>query len=359
MALIILAVGSLIVTPTVALAGTSLKYHQVVESNTTELYAADSGIQYALYKLAEDPDAIVSEDLPSEVNNGTVNISTLDLGGGLYKITSTAVAQGTGNTQITSYIQMSGGIFEYGMLALKNDINMGGNAEITSLEVLEGNIYSNRNIIMSGNSKVYGNATAVGEVQLSGNAHVYGSSEEDTQPKNFTEIDTSVYLGEANAGGTLTGNLSIGGNGYYDLGPKHITGNLTISSNRIVRLTGTVWVDGTISMSGNTRIEGPGTIIAIGNITATGNSKLLPDNIPFIISTTGNISTAGNSWTSAAFYAPNGDVLMTGNSRIYGCVIGQGITAEGNNKVEYVSDLSQRDDLPSGGGTKILTWQIQ
>jgi len=103
--------------------------------------------------------------------------------------------------------------------------------------------------------------------------------------------------------------------------------------------------------------EGPVTIVAVGNVVVTGNTKLDPDDIPFIISTQGNITITGNSWTSAMLYAPSGSITMSGNSKVYGCVIGESITATGNNVVQYLSVLSERSDLP-GGRVNILTYAI-
>ncbi|GAJ00597.1 unnamed protein product, partial [marine sediment metagenome] len=45
MALVLLALGSLLVVPILDLAGTSLNYHQVIEKDTLETYSADSGVE--------------------------------------------------------------------------------------------------------------------------------------------------------------------------------------------------------------------------------------------------------------------------------------------------------------------------
>jgi len=358
MALILLALGGLLVVPALNLASTSLNYHRVVEKNTLENYAADAGVDYALVKLGNEPGEFGPEPLPSEVNDRTVNVTIKYIYGNIYKITSTATTDSGSSTSIESYVALYASMFDYGMAALDGNITMTGNAEVTSLDILSGDVYANGDINMSGNSEVDGDATATGDINLSANASIAGGIDDLAVPLEFAEIETSVYLGEANQGTLIEGNLNINTNGYYDLGPTHITGNLTISGNAIVRLTGTVWIDGTISMSGNTNIEGSATIVAVGNIQVTGNTKLDPDDIPLIISTDGNITATGNSWTSAILYAPNGGIVMSGNSKVYGCVIGESISASGNNVVEYVTGLRGRGDLPGSGGLEILTWQI-
>jgi Tfp pilus assembly protein PilX len=356
LALILLVISSLIAVPTLSLASTSLRYHQVVEKKTKEMYAADSGIQYALRQLIEEPVPFGPESLPSDVNGKTVTVTVENMGSSVLKITATAVTAGSNSsTTISSYVSIAS-LFDYGITTLDGDISLSGNSEVTSLEVLDGDIYANGNIYASGNSEVNGDAVSTGTIDVSGNAEILGMAIEQAAPITFPVIDTSVYLDEAEQGTLISGNLSISNNGYHDLGPAHITGNLTISGNAIVRLTGTVWVDGTISMSGNTRIEGGATIVASGNITVTGNTKLDPDNIPFVISNEGNITVTGNSWTSVALYAPNGHITMTGNSKVYGCVIGESVDASGNSMVQYL-DLNGHGDIPAGQ-LNMLTYNI-
>ena len=55
LALILLALGSLIIVPGLNLSTISLKYHQTIESKTLEGYSADAGVEYALCKLYNDP----------------------------------------------------------------------------------------------------------------------------------------------------------------------------------------------------------------------------------------------------------------------------------------------------------------
>jgi len=361
MTLILLALGALLMVPTLNLTSTSLEYHQVVEKNTLETYAADSGVQYALCRLANNPEEFGPEPLSSEVNDRTVIVAVEYYVNNVYKITSTAMTDSASSTTIQSYVSITAGLFDYGMAATDGNISISGNAEvISSPDLFEGDIYANGDINLSGNAEVCGDATATGQIDLSSNASVTGEPEEQLDPPLvFAEMDTSIYLDEANQGTLIEGDLNIGGDDYYDLGPAHITGNLAISDNAIVRLTGTVWIDGTITMSGNSRIEGAETIVAGGDIQVTGNTKLDADNIPLIISTDGNITVTGSGWVSAILYAPNGDITLSGNSMVSGAVVGQNIYAEGNNTLEYLVELKSRSDLPGAGGMNILSYTIQ
>ena len=364
MALILLGIGGLLTVPSLNLASTGLKYHQVVERNTLEIYTADSGVEYAVCKLGNNPEEYQANPLEHSftINDRTVNVTAEYYMNSVYKITSTATTGSGSSTSIVSYVSMIVSLFDYGMAATEGNINLSGNVEVTSPpDLFEGDIYANGAINLSGNIEVQGDATATGEINLSGNSFITGDAVGNLgTPLVFAEIDTSIYLDEADDQGStlIEGDLNTSGDGYYELGPAHITGNLIISENQIVTLTGTVWVDGTITMTGNTRIEGGETIVAVGDIQVTGNTKLDADNTPLIISTDGSITVTGDSWTTAILYAPNGDIMLSGNSMVCGAVVGRNITAEGNNEVEYLMGLRGCDDLPGAGGVNVLSYTI-
>ncbi|PIU56922.1 MAG: hypothetical protein COS87_00715 [Chloroflexi bacterium CG07_land_8_20_14_0_80_45_17] len=58
--LILLVVGGLLIVPTLNYASTSLKGHEVVESRTLEIYAADAGVEDAAYKILTNYDPFAS-----------------------------------------------------------------------------------------------------------------------------------------------------------------------------------------------------------------------------------------------------------------------------------------------------------
>ena len=362
MALLMLGIGGLLTVPSLNLASTGLKYHQVVERNTLEIYTADSGVEYAVCKLSNNPEEYKTNPLEHSftINARTVHVTAEYYMSNVYKITSTATSGSGSSTSIVSYVSMIASPFDYGMAATDGDINLSGHTEVTSPpDLFQGNIYANGAINLSGKAEVLGDATATGEVTLKGSASITGDVVENLgTPLFFAEIDTSPYLGEADNGTLIEGDLHISGGGYYELGPAHITGSLTITANTVVKLTGTVWVDGSITMDGNTRIEGPGTLVAVGDIWVTGNAKLTIDNIPLIISTNGDITVTGNSWTSAILHAPNRGVTLSGDSKVCGAVVGQSITGQGNNEVEYLPELRGRDDLSIAGGVYVISYTI-
>ena len=43
---------------------------------------------------------------------------------------------------------------------------------------------------------------------------------------------------------------------------------------------------------------------------------------------------------------------------VRGAVVGRNITAEGNNKIEYLTELEQRTDLSGAAGVSVLSYTI-
>ena len=88
--LLFLLIGSLTLPPVLSLIGTSLKSGQIYESKTDELYAADSGVEDAIWRIkfdrlevildnpvydAYDYDTTWSYNLSEPINGLTANVS--------------------------------------------------------------------------------------------------------------------------------------------------------------------------------------------------------------------------------------------------------------------------------------------
>lgn len=161
--------------------------------------------------------------------------------------------------------------------------------------------------------------------------------------------------------------LDISGNAKVIFGGTvYIGGNLIITTNYDVELGGTVYVVGNISMSGNADLVGGETIVADGDIILSGNSNLneSAEDLPFIISTGGDVTFAGNSEVAAIVYAPNGDIMLGGNTDVYGAVVGLTVSGGGNSSIAYAEGAGDREEWPesSGGGdsrVEIRTYTIQ
>jgi hypothetical protein len=128
LALILLLVGGLITAPLVAFAGNGVLNGEVYEGRTAELYAADAGVENALWKIQHGEIALCPGNpthkysIP-DMNDNSVDISVTSIHGfegatnltGLYRIESTATGD-AGATGIEAYIVAVNKYGDYGDL---------------------------------------------------------------------------------------------------------------------------------------------------------------------------------------------------------------------------------------------------
>jgi len=306
MVLIVLALGAIVLAPTLNHAASSIKHQQLIETDALELYAADSGIDYALFKLSNGETAI--DDYP--LDGKTVAVSITDQGDGSYLITSTATSAGGSNTTIRTGVSSSGGGFAF---------------------LFDSAITSPGTITLKNDSVVTGNVT-YGE-DLDNKGTVDGEEIPDSDLINnwptadfFDTFYEDLVLSE---GATPVGDTTIPSGSYSlenpcPVGPLYVDGKLTVKAD-FIRLDGTVYVTGdiefkntctiilngqTIFAKGNIDLKngftsiGNGCIIAIGDITVMTNGDTDPDGFLFLMSISGTVQ------------VNNGD-------NIYGCIAGE------------------------------------
>ena len=294
--LVLLVLGGLVIAPTLQHASTSLKGHEVVERKGDELYAADSGIDYALFKMSNGETTIDDYQL----NGKTVSVNITDMGDGSYLITSTASSAGGSSTTIRTGVS-GGADFAY---------------------LLDNAITSDGDVTIKGD--VVGNITDSGTVGGGGN--VTGTITEGATIDNWPSAeDFSTYYGaDVNKDYPEYPGGVIDLNGVSkSIGPCYVDGDLSIynSSNTEATLTlndtlyitgdtliGTTQKDFTLNLNGNTifiesastdpqkalEVGGKCTIIGSGCIIAVGDIYFAPDgdvgsadDFVFIMSVTG------------------------------------------------------------------------
>jgi len=365
MALILLALGSLLIVPGLNLSTTSLRYHQLIEGNTLESYSADSGMQYALTKLYNNPGGYTEEQdyliASFDLNDRSVNVTAHYESGGIYKITSTATSDNGRSTTIESYINLSAGAFAYAVAA-KTSLTITSGATVNATELGGANIHSNGNITLASGALVEGNASAVGTIS-GWETTVTGEVKFPSPPVDFPGDYSELYKVLAQEHGSHVGNVTLDSKNPIDLpGDDHpyayIQGNLTIWTNTIVRVNSTIYVTGTLTMKSGSRLDGQQNIFAEGtaggttiDITGGGVTSTL---IPVVIAKNGNISCGGsNQIINAVVYAPNGTVTLGSNVRLYGAVGGNTVNMGSGSLVTYSALLHGRQDLPGGELTTI------
>ncbi|HEX76733.1 MAG TPA: hypothetical protein G4O12_09185, partial [Dehalococcoidia bacterium] len=82
--LVLMLVGGLLIAPSLSYATTSINAGRVVEKNVNGLYAADAGVEYALWCI--EADSKIPKELPENVNQLEVKIKTHEEKKGPYTI---------------------------------------------------------------------------------------------------------------------------------------------------------------------------------------------------------------------------------------------------------------------------------
>ncbi|TSD03223.1 MAG: Uncharacterized protein Athens071416_284 [Parcubacteria group bacterium Athens0714_16] len=210
------------------------------------------------------------------------------------------------------------------------------------------------------------------------NNKVCNTSKGDPSPQGFpiSDANIDVWKEEAEAGGVINGNYSVGWQGAT-LGPKKITGNLTVTGGGIFTVSGTLWVQGTISLSGGGSIKlaasygaKSGVLISDNRITLAGGGDVSGSGTSgsyILILTTSDCPTSLSCGGSNAIEVGGGAGAMILNAQKGTIHLGGGvslkeataykITADGGAVITYESGLANPNfSSGPGGGYNISGW---
>jgi len=233
MALILLVLGSLLVVPILNLAATSLNYHQVIERHTLETYAADSGVEYALCELGNDPEGYLATPLQGSFTNNDreVDVTAEHLGDDIYKITSIATTDSNSSTTIESYVHVS----PYPA-------------------------FFNNAITSKGDIEIQPGALVDGDVQYNGTLDNKGTITGDEIETPITgwptadELSNYYWVDDVISGSSI--DISSGTEAApYLIGPGHTSGDLTLTGSGVAELNGTLYVQGSLTLMPGTGIK--------------------------------------------------------------------------------------------------------
>lgn len=372
-ALAVVTILAVLATVTVSRSVNEGNIAQRYLSSTQAFWAAEAGVQKAIYALNHS-DWAGWADAGSGVKLKNESLSS---GSGAFLVTVSGIGTGTPSVAVggssgsaarnlqVKMVAIGGSPFKYAAFGASS-VALSGNAKIDSYNSDLGpyggiNKYSNGDvgtnavsagaITLSGNAKVYGDAGtgSGGTVVTNGNAAVIGSVTDDRN-----ETLAPVIIPSGLSGLSSGGSLSKSGNNSFTLSGSHKYTSLSVSGNAQITISGKVelYLTGSnaLSISGNGKIIIPsggelliysdGVCIISGN--GVVNQTSLPKNMLIYSTYTGNngVSFSGNSNLHAAIYAPGTGISNTGNSDIYGSVIGKKITVSGNGGIHYDEALA-------------------
>ncbi len=359
MVLILLVLGALILGPLLGFMGTGLKAGQMHEEVTLGLYAADSGVDEAVFWLPElqqndgsaGPYTNWTRNTTYEMNDRDVDVTVEDVGNQTYKITSTATSAEGGNTTIESYVSITK--MDFSELLL-NAISSDGDVTI------KGTVSGNITLPPDGDLWPADYDPENGEVQREQlgwptaeelSAFYWQDVEGLTFPDDYIDIDGApTSIGPLYRDGSLDvyNGVNIAANATLN-GTVYVTDDLTIGGTNhdfTLGLNGqTIYCEGAIAVGGKCTIAGSGCIIAVGDIFFEPNILAGSENeFVFILSLNG-----------ATTLQPTGD--------FYGSLAGN-VTVDLKPGASLTwTDPSDKDlDFPDGDvvtGVSIFSWQIE
>lgn len=347
------------------------KSYQGIEA----LSNAEAAIEKSMWELNK---GVPASCQPScTIGDSYLTLDIDDIDSDTKELNVTAYYPGLSNYKIKKKIKVvitgepstEGIAFNYAIQAGVGGINISGNSEI------KGSLYSNGSITASGSSKVEnpGDAWAVGSITDSGN-HIKGAKHPGSSSKPLPTIDTNLWQGLAQAGGTVSGNYSPPNSGSYtNYGPKEITGNFSMSgSGQKINLTGPLYIHGNLSISGgefklDDSFGTKGTVVLVdGTISISGSSKFYGNaSGAYILFVSTNTSESAISYTGSAtgeklaLFAPNGSMNLSGSGKIV-AMTGKTLNISGSGEIEYEAGLASTEFSGGPGGlwTK-KSWQEQ
>jgi predicted acyltransferase (DUF342 family) len=326
LAILALAFGTLVITPFLGHASSSLIGSRTYEQGVTELYSCDSGIEYAIWGLQGG----ALETLPEfTINSKAVSVTVENLGSSIYLVTATATSEDGHSTTIESYVLSGGGWSSDGDIDedIEGDAYIDGDADIGGNVEIDGSVYATGNVTLGNNAEVTGDVVAEGDIELSNNGIIGGdvSASGDLTLNNNSEI----------------GSLEVGGNVCAD-------GDIYLANNTIIY--GSVYTNGNIDMRGNAVIKSD---VYIGSDIASiiiQNNARIEGNIYITGSITNKIQMDNNAYIYEDVYATGtiNNIVREGN--ILGDVY-----------ENYTGDYPPHPDclvMPEPeGGTGIITWE--
>jgi len=367
MALVLLIIASIIIVPSLWAMQSFLTINRNVSQDTIAYYAADAGIADCIWQYTYGPNAPYgptdSQYTLNNINGMNVDLKLLPQSTTTKLFWQSSAPSGS-EPKATIVIQINKGsgtqgVFNQAAVSLNGNINLTGNANISSDDpsVTLGDAYANGKIYNSASKygpTINGNASAYTTIDKYIKNGVGGTIKEGATWVNVADpIDIAAYTLQAQTQGTpvsvpsfikSSGTWTLGGPGNI----SYITGNLQLTGTAIINVVGTVYVGGTFSMANGCKMTGGNVVIVNGNITLGGGATAeLPLNqTPLVISKTGNVTLSNGSSLSAIIYAPKGAISLSGSAKVWGSLYGKSITLGTGAQLIYQAGLMGTTGLP-------------
>jgi hypothetical protein len=379
--------------------------HEVARAQALAL--AEAGIDKAVYELNQNSGYTGESNTPLGAGTFTVSVAAID--SGAKSVTSTGSVSGSASRTVKVKLGVNAATvtFRYGSQAGEGGIIFANNSG------LQGNLYSNGNIVGAQHAYISGDAFVAGSggsisnmcigyntkdcVPAVGSAHAHtvtgstvsgtiycqsgsgnnkscNTSRPDPAPEPMPISDDTIaeWKSDAASGVPLSGSQTI--SVPTTLGPTKISGNLTINST--LTLADTIWVTGDVTINATVKLDSSygaqsGVIIADGVVTVTNGVVFQDSGTPgsyiLLLSTSAcdentsaspcnsrNAMSVNNNSNIIIANAQNGTVNFSNNATVKE-VVGKTIRLKNNVTIQYGSGLPNTAFQSGSGGSWAFT----
>ena len=389
-------------------------------SGADAFYASRAGIEDVLYQLGNDPNlgSGSAVTFTSSTLGRTTYIATISGNGQTRIATTTGILDKfirKSEVQLSASASAGNVVLSYAAQIGQGGIDMSNGSQISGVGGIDGNVYSNGIIKGSNTAKIIGNAWAVdginpsnGNITITKNAYgsviknctVNGNTYSPALPINCTvsgskiitpaptpitlpQVDIAYWQNAAAAGGTLA-SYSLSGTSQASLGPKKITGDVTLSNSAILTVTGALWVYGTFTIQNSAQLKidnsfgKNGTIILLDHPTDKANkgtlviqnsasvSKTSQGGYILFVSTNQHndcsvIAASFNNNTALTAIIANDGCVQINNSGGLVALSARQLNLANSAQISYETGLSSELYLPGpgvGGSSGLSGWTI-
>ena len=370
LALILLLVAGLLAASLLGYMGTGLITGEIYETRTAELYAADAGVEDAMWKIQHPLEAGLlgcgtnwthtypeAGEPPFVVNGKSVVVTIQHLGAGTYNISAVAVTLDGGNT---AAIDSSTAVEAY-VSFLYMDFS----------SLLDNAIVSQDSVWIKGDTEVHGDVWLPDKddptkIALDPNASINGTVKDEDdisitwptfdQLSDYYWEDVKQLEGEAYPDGYVI-NIPAGTTEEdpYIIGPLLAAGDLTITGSGWIKLGGTIYFQGSlftnptpeihVSLEGHT-IFAEGEINLLPGVWLHGSGSIIAR---YDIDFRPNLDTEGENFVLVL--SLEGEVQFNPGTDFTGCIAGSAhVQLQPGNTISWVSPEGKGLDFPMGAG---------
>lgn len=416
---LILMVGMLVIGLSLssAVLSTYLKTTRAYK-NISALSYAEAGIHKALYELNKPSSTYTGELDNISLGGGSFDVTVVNTGLPNVKyITATGYVPSKAKPQAKKQVRVkigdkpsaTGVAFNYGVQVGPLGVIMSNNSAIIGNVYGQGTFQGSINALVTGDLIMSGATGRITETKVNGNAKAHTIDKSRIEKDAYFQTISNTTVGGTQypnspdpidydlpiALSTITdwesaaaavqvheGNLILS-ESTSTLGPIKINGNLTITNNSIITLTGTVWVTGNVEFANNAIVNlDPGYGSSSGMIIADSQTDdfnygkvLIQNNVIMggsgttgsylmILSANSGSTTANpaidiaNNSSAVVYYSTVGLIEVKNNARIR-AISGGGLYLSNGAIIEYDTGLANGEFTGGPGGAwSILEWQI-